>query len=84
MTDNNTEKTVWVTKYNSKYHTDPECMHLAKKDRQAKTISKTTAERSRRELCKQCSGMEANRGGTGGKSKLELILERQDEMMGAD
>ena len=84
MTENNTDERVWVTRYNSKYHTNPDCMHLAKKDRDAKTIPKIAAERSRRELCKQCSGVEANRGGTGGKSKLELILERQDREVGAE
>jgi len=84
MTDNNTDKTVWVTKYASKYHTDPECMHLAKYDRNAREMRLKIAERSRRELCKKCAGLETNSGGKGGKSKLERILDRQRKEIKAD
>jgi hypothetical protein len=75
-------KTVYVPRWNGsgqpKYHTDPECRGL--KDAELRETTKQEAEAWDKDHCKYCSGEYQPTAPThGGKSKLERILEAQDE-----
>lgn len=69
--------TVYVTGYKGrKYHTDKDCKYIKTAD-----VQETTTEKAQQrgfDLCKECSGESQNPGGDS-KSKLERILEAQDD-----
>lgn len=73
----------YIVGYRSqKFHTDPECRHVLNSELQE--ISKEQTERRHLTKCTTCDKGITNKGGSGGVSMLEKILQEQDKKVADD